>query len=170
MILAKRKGLEYRDWLQESMPADYHNEFVGESRFNPKWHELWDKMSASDELQNEYTTDGNDIDVDRINEQLMASAAGKKLPKRSNPTPLDALREAPEEEEEEGAAAAAAARSHHRHHLESNTKTMRLPQHPTRVLDGVRECLPALQQEDPAAALLRANGMPVDLAVGGTVI
>lgn len=73
MVLGKRSGLDYRTWLEKSMPGDYHNEFVSQSRKNEPWHAMWDESSADEQLVHLYTTPkDNIIDVGMIEAELQS--------------------------------------------------------------------------------------------------
>ncbi len=73
----------YREWLRRSMPGDYDNEFVAQSRQNETLHELWAATTAEDKLSDTYTaltttnsgSTNSCISVSRIETQVAATVA-----------------------------------------------------------------------------------------------
>ena len=55
MVVAKRAGSSYEEYLREKMPDDYNNEFVTLERKNERYHKMWDELAAESELTHKYT-------------------------------------------------------------------------------------------------------------------
>ena len=68
MVLAKRAGNGYEDYLREKMPDDHNNEFVTLERKNERYHKMWDELTADSELTHRYTDPNTNgiLDIDAI--------------------------------------------------------------------------------------------------------
>eukprot|EP01051_Picozoa_sp_SAG22_P001615 SAG22_NODE_65_length_23128_cov_51.766609_10_plen_716_part_00 len=107
MILGKRRGETYEQWLRRDAPEDYANEFVNraDTRDRSRFHDLWASVTAASPLTTQYTSEGHDgrYHGDELKQRraIVARATGGGVARERAVLEMEAAAAVEEEEEEE---------------------------------------------------------------------